>query len=349
MLSLGGFELLCHERYGDAFRDVLVVMQMYQKAKFSQRTRDSAAMYNCFFPNIRRYRYCNNATLETENGYTCMQLNETLASDQWTDHGLLNAGYLARQSTHLQYEFMADAMTRWPHFEGYIFLQDDVVMNFWNFPTRHDFKKVWRSINFPDPDTQVWHQHMNMSLESTDKHCKVCKYFTIGSQLGQINKLVKELDGEQQKRLFRVNSDRGLPSFRMANSDFYYVPKSLVPTFLPLLLKARKHMVFHELALSIIFDGILERDQYEITPAACLSMLLENRLLVKFSLYNPCWDYFHKVKPSHDQQFHWMVETVFRYGPMTGKWDCGEHGAGGLGPEAFERIGCGVGCPKSAW
>jgi len=346
MLSLGGYHLLCHERYGDAFRNILVVMQLFS-GPITQRSKDSAAMYDCFFPNLKRYKYCDNVTIDTESGYTCMRLSETLASDNWTDHGM--PGYAPRASTHIQYEFMADAMMRWPDYEGYIFLQDDVVMNFWNFPARHDFKKVWRGLDFPDPDIHVWKMHMNMSLTSGEKHCNVCGVWTKGSQLVQINKLVNELSDDQKKRLFNANSDTGLPTFRMANSDFYYVPKSVVSTFLPLILKARKHMVFHELALPIIFDGILERDQYEITPAAALSILLEKRMLVKFSLYNPCWDYFHKMKPSHDQQFHWMVETVFRYGPMTGRWDCGETGMRGIGPEAFEIIGCGYGCPKSFW
>jgi hypothetical protein len=244
---------------------------------------------------------------------------------------------------------MADAMTRWPSYEGYIFLQDDVVMNFWNFPARHDFKKVWRAINFPDPDVNVWKKHLNMSLTSTENHCKVCAYWTNGKQLVQINKFVNELTGEQRTRLFNTNSDRGLPTFRMANSDFYYVPKAVAPTFLELANKARKHIIFHEIAIPIIFDAILKRDDYEIAPAATISKLLETRFLVKFSLYNPCWDYFHKMKPSHDQQLHWMVETIFRYGPMTGTWDCGEAGKDGIGPEAFERIGCGNGCPKTAW
>ncbi len=344
MLSLGGSQLLCHERYGDTFRNILVVMVMFRDGDI-QRSKESEVMYNCFFPNLKRYKYCNNATLETGNGITCM-ISESLESDKFTKPGF--KFFQHRRTTFLQYEFLADAMTRWPSYEGYIFLQDDVVMNFWNFPARHDFKKVWRAVNFPDPDVNVWRQHTNLSLTSADNHCVLCSHWTHG-HLVQINKFVNELTGEQKTRLFNTNSDKGLPTFRMANSDFYYVPKAVAPTFLELANNARKHIIFHEIAIPIIFDAILKREDYEIAPAATVSRLFETKPLAKFSLYNPCWDYFHSMKPSHDQEFHWMVETIFRYGPMTGTWDCGETGKEGIGPEAFERIGCGNGCPKTGF
>jgi len=328
----------CQDSYSLPFRNILVVMQM-SRAGDARRQQDSAAMYACFFPHIRRYKYCDDVPREMRNGFTC-SLHEALEADASTAHGM--EGFETRSSAHLQYEFMSDAMTRWPHYHGYIFMKDDVVMNFWNFPVRHDFKKVWRAVNYPDPDPNVWHQHTNMSLTSADGHSKYARSFTQGAQLVQINRLVNELTEEQKSRLFNANSNTGSPTFRMANSDFYYVPQTAVRAFLPLARKARGHMVFHEVAIPLILDTILEREQYEISPGAALTTSFLGNVLMKMALFNPCWDYFRPMRPTSDLEFHWMVETVFRFGPMLEVWDCLESGKRGLGPEAYDRLGCGA-------
>ena len=57
----------------------------------------------------------------------------------------------------------------------------------------------------------------------------------------------------------------------------------------------------------------------------------------KFALYDPCWAFFHKVKTSRAVEWDWLVETVFRYGPMAaGRWNCHDSGRAGL--TSYERI-----------
>lgn len=49
---------------------------------------------------------------------------------------------------------VADALTRFPSYNGYIFLQDDVLMNYWNF-TSLDKEKIWFAISrYPRQDMQ---------------------------------------------------------------------------------------------------------------------------------------------------------------------------------------------------
>ena len=42
---------------------------------------------------------------------------------------------------------IADALKRFPNYRGYIFLQDDTLMNFWNF-TRFNKDKIWFGVSF---------------------------------------------------------------------------------------------------------------------------------------------------------------------------------------------------------
>jgi len=329
----------CQDNFSQPFRNILVVMLMSPTGNV-QRQQDSAAMYNCFFPHIRRYKYCDDIPREMKHGFTCM-FREALDGDLSTVHGM--EGFAPRRSAHLQYEFMVDAMGRWPDFEGYIFMRDDVVLNFWNFPGRRDFKKAWRAVDFPDPDPNIWRQHMNMSLSSRESYSKYAKSVLLEGQLAQVNKLVNELPDEQRTRLFRANSNTGLPAFRMANSDFYYVPKTAAASVASALSLARRHMVFHEVAVPLALDATLEREQYEVCAAGALTTSFLGNPLMKMTLYDPCWDYFRPMRPAVDQEFGWMVETVFRYGPLIEIWDCLDSGKNGLGPEAYERLGCGPG------
>lgn len=44
--------------------------------------------------------------------------------------------------------------------------------------------------------------------------------------------------------------------------------------------------------------------------------------LKKMLLYDPCWDFYHKIKTEFETQFDFLQEMTWRYGPMLGKWDC---------------------------
>lgn len=46
-----------------------------------------------------------------------------------------------------------DAMQRFPDYQGYLFLQDDCVLNFWNYVS-YDFEKIWFAVKFNDGNHQ---------------------------------------------------------------------------------------------------------------------------------------------------------------------------------------------------
>ena len=224
-----------------------------------------------------------------------------------------------------------------PDAGGYLFMQDDVVVNFWNFPVRHDFSKVWRALIFADPDPEVWHQHGNISLNTDISGIPPVARFWFTDGKCAMKRVIDFVNGfslEERQRLYNTNSDTGQPTIRMANSDFFYIPSRFREMVLPHLKRAHDHLIVTEVAMPIIFDAVLERDDYEELIGAALYRV--KATTDKIALYDPCWDYFHKIKSTVPEQFQWLVETIFRYGPMTGKWDCLGSGASGL--TSYDRI-----------
>ena len=52
--------------------------------------------------------------------------------------------------THYGFMFsrvMIDAMIRYPQYSGYLFLQDDCILNVWNY-SNHDLNKIWFAVQF---------------------------------------------------------------------------------------------------------------------------------------------------------------------------------------------------------
>jgi len=232
-------------------------------------------------------------------------------------------------------EYMADAMERMPNFDGYIFLQDDVILNFWNFPIRHDFTKVWRAFMWADPHPLVYHYHMNITLGPAgaarfpnplgpDNSCP----------MDRVVNFVNGFSPEEKDRLFHENSVDDLPSFKMAFSDFYYIPSRYRAIILPHFKRSRELSIFHEIGLPIIFDAVVPSEDTEEIIGGALSTVTDT--VKKIALYDPCWDYYHKLKASKPQEFEFLVEAIFRYGPMTGKWDCLDSGSEGL--TSYRRI-----------
>ena len=185
-IILEGHSLNCLPSYSSQFKNVLLVIQFTVRLG-SRREMEIEELYSCFFPSIVRYTHCDpNDSLATEGNMTCIPdptpgLHPTY-SPSW-----------------FQYEFMADAMERFPTFDGYIFMQEDVLLNFWNFPIRHDFSKVWRALMFADPDPDVWHQHMNISLNDPKTIPPIAKIF---------------IDSSIQRYSPRIGSSNLLTAFR---------------------------------------------------------------------------------------------------------------------------------------
>lgn len=241
----------------------------------------------------------------------------------------------------LQYMFMVDAMKTYPDHAGYMFMQEDVVLGFWNFQVRHSKDKVWRAINFPDPDPRVWHKMQNLSLLGASRHGGLVPASTRNQKFPfpSVQAFVQGFTAEERQRLYQRNSATGSEAFRMAFSDMHYIPARFRQQFAHHCERALNHGVVHEtmVGVPIVLDAIVPDDGFELAMGGALFKVTDS--VQKIALYDPCWDFYHKIKCSRPIEWAWLVETVMRYGQMTQVWNCGELGAEGL--TSYARVGAG--------
>jgi len=76
-------------------------------------------------------------------------------------------------TTHIGFFFsrvVADALVRFPDYKGYLFLQDDVLMNYWNY-SNLDKEKIWFSISLYTPQMDIppsWDTNYNRKRASEE-------------------------------------------------------------------------------------------------------------------------------------------------------------------------------------
>lgn len=299
-MNLVGHDLECKPEFAEPFADILLVIHVWGGRHSPQRESELELLYSCFFPNIVRYTFCNAAN-ETSPGIHCVSDPEP--HSVW------------------MYLLLVDAMEQQPHFRGYLFAQDDVLIQFWNFPRRHSLDKVWRAFAFMDPDFVGTHAHLPMYPADDKVFPSIAHYFLAtpafpmrGRQL-----FVEGFSQGEQARLFSAQGD-AQPSFRMANSDMFYLPARFREQACVHFKRAREHRVPAEVAVPILFDAISEPRDWEELFGATLYRI--RHPLQKMALFDPCWDYFHKLKPAIEIEFEFHVDQVFRFGPMIATWKC---------------------------
>jgi hypothetical protein len=131
---------------------------------------------------------------------------------------------------------------------------------------------------------------------------------------------------EEQERIFLAGSgSTDIEAFRYGNTDFFYVPASQRKFFMRHSRRSQILDIWHEIGVSIIMDAMPD-----VEEAVGAALWRVEDPADKFALYNPCFDFFHKVKPSNPRAFKAYVRTIMQYGQMINRWDCGRSGREGL-------------------
>jgi hypothetical protein len=141
---------------------------------------------------------------------------------------------------------LADAMQCWPDYEGYICVQDDCFMNFWNF-ARLDMNKIWlceieNTIPLDAPQN-FWWQWWNKSCGQP-------------AVVAAFNQLTKE---QKEKLAKSIGPER----IGFTYHDFIYVPGRLREGFINFCNIFSNPPVFVELAIPNILMLLDEKDQWE--------------------------------------------------------------------------------------
>lgn len=142
---------------------------------------------------------------------------------------------------------MYDAMIRWPDFKGYLLVQDDCWMNFWNF-ARLDKDKVWFS-----PGVNP------VALETPASFW----WYWWGKDCGK-NASTIALKKVPQKYLDRLNANIGPDKVGTVFSDFIYIPGRLREAYLEVSPCFGSPPVFLEIAIPTIMLCIEDMNEWEI-------------------------------------------------------------------------------------
>ncbi len=151
------------------------------------------------------------------------------------------------------YLTIADAMQRYPTFNGYLQIHDDCIINCWNF-TRFNKSKIW----FIDSPSNA--QLTKQSLAGWEWWTQKVGY-TAAQQF-------YDLLPQQYKNMLTRNC--GANSISWGYSDIVYFPKHYAPDVIALCQLAKKSNLFLEIALPTICSCLAQKSDWEMVQGIAL-------------------------------------------------------------------------------
>ncbi|OQA36394.1 MAG: hypothetical protein BWY54_00077 [Candidatus Dependentiae bacterium ADurb.Bin331] len=162
---------------------------------------------------------------------------------------------------YFSYTAIADAMERYPHFEGYLFLMDDCILNPWLL-TGIDTKKIW----FGDIPFIIQNDGKQINNRGTPIKIKLGKkaithWAWWQSEWGYepMKSAFKKLPREQKKILEKNWGKNTVPA---SFSDLAYIPAMYKDTFIKLALIFAKRKAFLETALPTILSCLTSKNNW---------------------------------------------------------------------------------------
>lgn len=196
------------------------------------------------------------------------------------------------------YECLAEAIRRYPGYRGYLYVNDDMIVNWWTF-SNLDKEKLWQGgIVIPSHSHVIGSRPIDNSWpwwrikSSSAEACEDSYYEMTSMSDGYMN--VKELVKNHLS-----NGDGRKLCFRMW-SDLFYVPKKFSEQFQRLSFLFHKNRVFLEVAVPTIMSFLDTRvfweQQYGLyLPDKYGSINFGDGNLV-WKEYNPDLKFIHPVK-----------------------------------------------------
>jgi len=162
-----------------------------------------------------------------------------------------NATWKGVPTWYYRYTCLNLAYMKHPNFKGYLYSNDDVIMNPWNF-LHFDKRKLWQGNDID------WNQTINKPIVNpkwlwwkTRFGLKACEKYW--SALKVLSK--KDLSFKNSFHKFLTNNN-GISKCGKGWADTWYVPKRLMKMFIKLSIIAKKSELISELAIHIIFASL---------------------------------------------------------------------------------------------
>ncbi len=179
-----------------------------------------------------------------------------------------------------EYISLARVIQQYPNYDGYLWINDDLIIHPWHF-TRFDQKKIWYSPIYP--------AHIDHGGGSVDHWC------WWRTKLGQqaVKKAYALLNDEQRSMIVH---NIGPSMVAMGYGDILYLPKHYAKAYTALAEVCLANQVFLEIAMPLIVLALAPCNDWEFFNGRAL-WLPEERAQVLRN-YDINVDYIHPVKIS---------------------------------------------------
>lgn len=197
-----------------------------------------------------------------------------------------NGYYLSR--------WIKDALVNYPGYAGYIFMQNDVLMQFWNF-LNLDKNKIWFGVN------TAWHPGVGEQPkpkciainQTTDS--QYMGWFNTAAGMPQLTKVFRhmsELGLEEEKAMLSANFKENGAGWYMV--DLFYLPGRFAPKIMRLC--GLYDRVFCEISIPTMLGSVDYLHNWEEMPH-----------------WWTCFNSGDLLKEAHDPRYYWMHTLKFSY------------------------------------
>jgi len=169
---------------------------------------------------------------------------------------------------HRGYVCMARAIEKYPDFQGYLYVNDDMIVNWWRL-LEFDRKKVWQGPKQVEFNQDAYGEIVNkewmwwtypIGLPACQKSYEILK---------GLAKETNDFNAETALKIYLKNGE-GRPRCGKGWSDFFYVPKHLAKTAQKLLEIYEKNKLFLEMAVMNLLHSLDYKENLEIVNGVFL-------------------------------------------------------------------------------
>ncbi|XP_066922525.1 uncharacterized protein [Clytia hemisphaerica] len=159
---------------------------------------------------------------------------------------------------HLAYHCAAKLIQLYPGFSGYLYGNDDMIINWWNLVNR-DQNKIWQGAQIVD-FTQTLHGKINTEWIWWNSYMGLTACRKFYQEIIELSKTSLSFDSMYHVALHNGN---GHPRCGKGWSDFFYIPGRFTTAFVQLSEIAYKHKTFLEIAVNNILRSLDYTQNFE--------------------------------------------------------------------------------------
>ena len=204
------------------------------------------------------------------------------------------------------YECLAEVIRSHHNFDGYFYINDDVILNYWNLVERNfDFDFIWHSNN------QYGYANLNESIP-TAWYWWVSPYGFNNTKhaVQEIHTLGKRFKIYQQLFQMFVKNGNNLSLVHSGRSDILYIPQKFAMKFQELSRIFYRHQVFLEIAIPTMLRFLTKSNELKVLNGHYIpgdvrkndQRVIDSRIFWMLYLSKPYIWFIHPFKLHHKNQ-----------------------------------------------